>query len=76
MFVDDNLASQFYMEMCRLEHWDTRTLAEKIVYEAWNFIFDENRPLATDDFLLTPHLPSSALEVPVNLLQDGWRTNP
>ena len=24
MFIDDPLARQFYMEMCRIEHWDTR----------------------------------------------------
>ena len=28
--VTDPLARQFYMEMCRLEHWDTRTLDAKI----------------------------------------------
>lgn len=28
--VKDPLARQFYMEMCRLEHWDTRTLTAKI----------------------------------------------
>lgn len=30
MAVSNNLARQFYMEMCRLEHWDTRTLDKKI----------------------------------------------
>lgn len=30
MFVEDALARQFYMEMCRIEHWDTRTLDAKI----------------------------------------------
>lgn len=30
MFVEDPLARQFYMEMCRIEHWDTRTLDAKI----------------------------------------------
>jgi len=30
MFIDDTLKRQFYMEMTRLEHWDTRTLDEKI----------------------------------------------
>lgn len=30
MGVKDALARQFYIEMARLEHWDTRTLAEKI----------------------------------------------
>ena len=28
--ITDPLARQFYMEMCRLEHWDTRTLDAKI----------------------------------------------
>jgi len=30
MFIDDQLKREFYMEMCRLERWDTRTLDEKI----------------------------------------------
>ena len=30
MSVKDKLARQFYIEMTRLEHWDTRTLADKI----------------------------------------------
>lgn len=28
--VNDQLARQFYMEMCIIEHWDTRTLIQKI----------------------------------------------
>jgi len=30
MFIDDDLKRKFYMEMTRIEHWDTRTLDEKI----------------------------------------------
>jgi len=30
MGIDDQLKREFYIEMCRLEHWDTRTLDEKI----------------------------------------------
>lgn len=30
MAVKNPLERQFYMEMCRIEHWDTRTLDEKI----------------------------------------------
>ena len=30
MFIEDPLARQFFMEMCRIEHWDTRTLDAKI----------------------------------------------
>lgn len=30
MSVKDSLARAFYIEMCNLEHWDTRTLADKI----------------------------------------------
>lgn len=30
MSVKDECARSFYMEMCRMEHWDTRTLDEKI----------------------------------------------
>jgi predicted nuclease of restriction endonuclease-like (RecB) superfamily len=30
MFIDDELKRSFYMEMCRIEHWDTRTLNERL----------------------------------------------
>jgi len=30
MSIDDQLKRDFYIEMCRLEHWDTRTLDKKI----------------------------------------------
>lgn len=30
MSVEDSLARQFYAEMCCIEHWDTRTLDDKI----------------------------------------------
>jgi predicted nuclease of restriction endonuclease-like (RecB) superfamily len=30
MFIEDQLKRDFYVEMLRLEHWDTRTLDEKI----------------------------------------------
>ena len=30
MFIDDQLKRSFYVEMTRIEHWDTRTLDEKI----------------------------------------------
>lgn len=30
MYVKDPLARQFYVEMCQIEHWDTRTLNDKI----------------------------------------------
>ena len=30
MFIEDELIRSFYFEMCRLEHWDTRTLNKKI----------------------------------------------
>lgn len=30
MYIKDPLARQFYVEMARIEHWDTRTLADKI----------------------------------------------
>ncbi len=36
MFIDDEVKRKFYMEMTRLEHWDTRTLDIKIdqmIYE-------------------------------------------
>jgi hypothetical protein len=29
MFIEDSLKRQFYMEMTRIEHWDTRTLDQK-----------------------------------------------
>lgn len=30
MAIDSSVERQFYMEMCRIEHWDTRTLDDKI----------------------------------------------
>ena len=30
MFIDDELKRSFYLEMARLEHWDTRTLDQKV----------------------------------------------
>lgn len=30
MFIDDELNRKFYLEMTRIEHWDTRTLDKKI----------------------------------------------
>lgn len=30
MAIENELARKFYMEMCRIEHWNTRTLDEKI----------------------------------------------
>jgi len=30
MSIEDELKRSFYIEMCRIEHWDTRTLDEKI----------------------------------------------
>jgi predicted nuclease of restriction endonuclease-like (RecB) superfamily len=30
MYIKDELARSFYMEMCHLEHWDTRTRSHKI----------------------------------------------
>ena len=30
MSIEDELKRSFYMEMCRIEHWNTRTLDEKI----------------------------------------------
>ncbi len=30
MYIKDELARSFYMEMCHIEHWDTRTLDKKI----------------------------------------------
>lgn len=30
MYIKDSLARQFYMQMCYIEHWDTRTLDKKI----------------------------------------------
>ena len=30
MYISDELQRQFYLTMCSIEHWDTRTLADKI----------------------------------------------
>jgi len=65
MFIDDGLKRSFYMEMCRLERWDTRTLDEKIdaqLYERTalskkpeNIIKNELERLKTNN-ILTPDL--------------------
>lgn len=62
MSVRDDLARTFYMEMCRLEHWDTRTLDQKIdsqLYERTaisrkleELIADELKQVGTDNVIL------------------------
>ena len=36
MGVKDELARSFYIEMCHIEHWDTRTLDKKKVLLKWH----------------------------------------
>ena len=35
MSIKDSLARQFYMQMCQYEHWDTRTLDQKIASQLY-----------------------------------------
>lgn len=44
MFMEDTLERQFYMEMCRIEHWDTRTLDEKIDSQLYRRTAISQRP--------------------------------
>ena len=44
MTIENGLARQFYMEMCRLEHWNTRTLDEKIENHLYERSMISRRP--------------------------------
>lgn len=44
MAVHNNLARQFYMEMCRIERWSTRTLDEKIESQLYERTVISHRP--------------------------------
>ena len=44
MFVEDELARKFYMEMCRLEKWPPRTLDEKIDSQLYERTAISRRP--------------------------------
>ena len=44
MGVKDELARTFYMEMCRMEHWDTRTLDDKIDTQLYERTAISRRP--------------------------------
>ena len=44
MSLKDSLERQFYMEMCRIEHWDIRTLDEKIDSQLYQRTAISQRP--------------------------------
>ncbi len=44
MYLSDPLARQFYMQMCYYEHWDTRTLEEKIAGQLYERTAISRRP--------------------------------
>lgn len=44
MSVKDALARQFYMEMCHIEHWSTRTLSQKIDSQLYERTAISRRP--------------------------------
>ncbi|MBQ6978625.1 MAG: DUF1016 family protein [Paludibacteraceae bacterium] len=44
MYISDPLARQFYMQMCYYEHWDTRTLDEKIDSQLYERTAISRRP--------------------------------
>ena len=44
MSLKDSLERQFYMEMCRIDHWDTRTLDEKIDSQLYQRTAISQRP--------------------------------
>ena len=43
-YIKDDLARSFYMEMCSIEHWDTRTLDEKIDSQLYERTAISRRP--------------------------------
>ncbi|GHU96939.1 DUF1016 domain-containing protein [Bacteroidia bacterium] len=44
MYIGDELKRSFYMEMCRLEHWDTRTLDKKIDSQLYELTAISRKP--------------------------------
>lgn len=44
MYIADPLERQFYMELCRMEHWDTRTLDAKIDSQLYQRTAISQRP--------------------------------
>ena len=44
MYLSDPLAREFYMQMCYYEHWDTRTLDEKISSQLYERTAISRRP--------------------------------
>lgn len=44
MYISDPLARKFYMQMCRYEHWDTRTLDAKIDSQLYERTAISRRP--------------------------------
>ena len=47
MYIDEPLKRRFYMEMCRIEHWDTRTLDQKIDSQLYERSAISRRPEET-----------------------------
>ena len=47
MYIDEPLKRRFYMEMCRIEHWDTRTLDQKIDSQLYKRSAISRRPEET-----------------------------
>lgn len=47
MSIDDSLKRRFYMEMCQIEHWDTRTLDKKIDSQLYERSAISRRPAET-----------------------------
>lgn len=47
MYIDDPLKRRFYMEMCQIEHWDTRTLDTKIDSQLYERSAISRRPAET-----------------------------
>lgn len=44
MYISDPLERQFYIEMCYIEHWDTRTLTDKIESQLYQRTALSQRP--------------------------------
>ncbi len=51
MFIEDPMARQFYVEMTRIEHWDTRTLADKIDKQLYERTAISRKPKLMDIYI-------------------------
>lgn len=63
MYIEDKLKREFYIEMCKLEHWSVRTLKERI-----NSLLYERTAISKK--------PEETIENELNLLQNEQKLSP